>query len=101
MGTGQDQPSEGARRQGRPEEVPGQEPPNSLKNGPCADCGNGNLRPCQMDLWKDEGAESPSRMLLLSLTRIEARAAECTLLCANCSRLRTWDLERFRRSRPA
>lgn len=71
-----------------------------LKTGPCEDCGRDDLHPCQMDLWKDEGAESPSRMLLLSLERIAARAAECTLLCANCSRLRTWDLDRFRRSAP-
>jgi hypothetical protein len=71
-----------------------------LKTGPCEDCGNPDLQSCQMDLWKDEGTESPSRMLLLSLKRIAVRAAECTLLCANCSRLRTWNLDRFRRSGP-
>lgn len=70
-----------------------------LKSGPCKDCGL-PFHSCQMDLVRRDGSRSvpPARMLHLSKRRLVEEAALCDLVCANCSRLRSWLAERARRS---
>lgn len=72
-----------------------------LKSGPCQECGGG-FRPCQMDLLRRDGTRplALSRMMHLSKERLLEEAGECDLLCANCSRLRTWKRQRADRMGP-
>jgi adenine C2-methylase RlmN of 23S rRNA A2503 and tRNA A37 len=72
---------------------------NQLKSKPCKDCGN-TFEPCQMDFVKREGDRTIpiSKMLLKSQVRIVKEAQNSDLVCANCGRLRTWKMQRTKRS---
>lgn len=71
---------------------------NHLKEGQCQDCGISGLESCQMDFWHESGTFSISQRLLASKKRIIQEVSQCVLLCANCSRLRTWRKSRNIRS---
>jgi predicted RNA-binding Zn-ribbon protein involved in translation (DUF1610 family) len=70
-----------------------------LKSGPCQDCNNPDLMPCQKDLIRPDGkTEQLSKRLLMSQERILLIAEKCRLVCANCGRLRVWKAQRARRA---
>lgn len=68
---------------------------------PCKDCGH-SYHPCQVDVLSQEGGRRVpiARMLHLSTARLVAEIRRCDVVCANCSRLRTWMRERAKRSGP-
>lgn len=63
---------------------------DSLKTGPCVDCG-GNFPPCVMDFdhVRGEKVANVSQMIRWSRERVLAEVAKCDLVCANCHRVRT------------
>ncbi len=71
------------------------------KSRPCTDCGH-SYQPCQIDVLSREGGRPVpiARMLHLSIARLLAEIRKCDLVCANCSRLRTWLKEREGRRGP-
>jgi len=72
-----------------------------LKSGPCQDCGNDDLLPCQKDLIRLNGETAQlSKRLLMSQARIIEEASKCILVCANCGRLRVWKAHRAKRAGP-
>lgn len=72
-----------------------------LKSAPCEDCRR-SFHPCQMDLLRKQGGRPLplSRMMHLSKERLLEEAGVCDLVCANCSRLRSWRRQRERRMGP-
>lgn len=70
------------------------------KSRPCKDCGH-SYHPCQIDVLSKGGRKVPiARMLHLSVNRILEEIRRCDLVCANCSRLRTWMRGREKRRGP-
>lgn len=72
-----------------------------LRDHPCVDCGETDLRVLEFD--HDDPAEKfgeVTRMISNSLPwrRIEAEIAKCTVRCANCHRRRTVEVGRFWRA---
>lgn len=73
---------------------------DKAKSKPCKDCGH-SYHSCQMDVLSQEGRKVPiAQMLHLSKQRILTEIRKCDLVCANCSRLRTWMREREKRRGP-
>jgi hypothetical protein len=68
---------------------------------PCKDCGH-RYHPCQMDVLRKEGGRKVpmAQMLHLSMARIAEEIRQSDLVCANCSRLRTYMRDRLRRAGP-
>jgi hypothetical protein len=71
-----------------------------LRRVPCADCG-GTFKPYQMDFdHRDPATKSfkvmTGRAMLMSTRRVLDEVAKCDVVCANCHRLRTRDVERSR-----
>ena len=70
-----------------------------IKSGPCQDCGNDSLMPCQKDLVRPSGETAQlSKRLLMSQSRMIEEASRCLLVCANCGRLRIWKKHRASRA---
>ncbi len=68
---------------------------DSLKSGPCTDCG-GRFHPVCMD-WDHVGegkVRNVGMMLSYSKAKILAEIAKCELVCSNCHRLRTWERQK-------
>ena len=63
---------------------------DSLKVGPCADCG-GTFPPCVYDFHHVNGHKelTVSKTITIAKYRLEREIAKCVLLCANCHRVRT------------
>jgi hypothetical protein len=63
---------------------------DSLKRGPCLDCGQ-SFPPCVMDFDHVRGKKrhNVGSMLLSSRRLIDDEVAKCDLVCANCHRIRT------------
>ncbi len=70
---------------------------NSLKSGPCMDCG-GVFPPCVMD-WDHRDPERKSFSVSSKVRAwyrdsrredILAEISKCDLVCSNCHRIRTW-----------
>lgn len=64
---------------------------NSLKDGPCADCGN-CFPPEAMDFDHMPGEKKfrgVANMLSYALDRLMAEIEKCELVCSNCHRIRT------------
>lgn len=86
------------RQQNRRRKFEARELVDYLKKRPCVDCGTA-YHPCQMDFYReDEGAALVSRILIKSKTTIIEETRKCVLLCANCSRLRTYKRQKLRRA---
>ncbi|HSK92972.1 MAG TPA: hypothetical protein VLA76_02800 [Candidatus Angelobacter sp.] len=76
-----------------------------LRRVPCADCGR-RFRPYQMDFdHRDPTTKAfnvmTGRAMLMSTAKVLAEVAKCDIVCVNCHRLRTRDMERGRVRRPA
>lgn len=61
---------------------------DSLKNGPCSDCGQ-TFDPVCMDFDHIPGEIKSSEVSGLTIAQLASEAALCELVCANCHRLRT------------
>ena len=71
-----------------------------LRRVPCVDCG-GRFRPHQMDFdHRDPATKSfnlmTGRAMLMSTARVMAEVAKCDVVCVNCHRVRTQELEQSR-----
>ena len=65
----------------------------SLKDGPCADCGN-KFPPHVMDFdHRDYTTKyrNVGNMKHYPVERLRAEINKCDLVCANCHRIRTWN----------
>jgi hypothetical protein len=71
-----------------------------LRRVPCADCGQ-QFKPYQMDFdHRDPTTKAfnvmTGRAMLMSTAKVLAEVAKCDIVCVNCHRLRTRDVERNR-----
>lgn len=64
---------------------------NSVKQVPCADCGN-LFPPCAMDFDHVDGEKfsGVAEMKSYSMERIKEEIAKCDIVCSNCHRIRTF-----------
>ena len=72
---------------------------NSLKSGPCTDCGN-SYPPHVMDFDRlSDKTEDVAKMsgYRRSVQRIMTEVAKCELVCSNCHRIRTAARQRAHR----
>lgn len=64
---------------------------NYLKDNPCVDCGNTDIRVLEFDHVEDnkEGNISHAVNNAWSLKRLKSEMAKCEIRCANCHRIKT------------
>ena len=62
-----------------------------LRDHPCVDCGESDLRVLEFDHVRGDKFKSIAQMYSYCLQRIMTEIAKCDVRCANCHRIRHWE----------